>query len=79
VPRKLAAYHSLIAAHVRQQPDATLAELCAWVVTEFGVSVSIGTMWITLRRLGLTLKKSASKRPSEPAPISPKRVAYGTN
>ena len=56
VPRKLAAYHTLIATHVRQQPDATLGELCAWVVTEFGVSVSIGTMWITLRRLGFTLK-----------------------
>jgi transposase len=79
VPRKLAAYHAAIAAHVRGQPDITLAELCAWILAEFGVSVSIGTMWITLRRLGLTLKKSASKLPSGHAPISPKRAAYGTN
>lgn len=76
-PRKLAAHHAAIDAHVRTHPDATLAELCAWLLAEFGVSASIGTMWTTLRRLGLTLKKSASKRPSGGAPTSPKLAASG--
>jgi transposase len=55
--RKLAEHHTAIAARVREHPDATLAELCAWLVSEIGASASIGTMWNTLRRLGLTLKK----------------------
>jgi transposase len=76
-PRKLAAQHDAISAHVRTHPDATLGELCAWLLAEFGVSASIGTMWNTLRRLGLTLKKSASRRPSAPAPISPRRATSG--
>ena len=78
-PRKLAAHHAAISEHVRQHPDATLAELCAWVLAELGVSASIGTMWNTLRRIGLTLKKSASRRPSGRAPISPRRVASGAS
>jgi transposase len=78
-PRKLADHHAAISAHVRTHPDATLAELCAWLLQETGVSASIGTMWNTLRRLGLTLKKSALKRPNGPAPISLKRVACGTS
>jgi len=78
-PRKLAAHHPTIEAHVRQHPDATLAELCAWLLAEFGVSASIGTMWTTLRRLGLTLKKSASKRPNGRAPTSSRRAACGTS
>lgn len=76
-PRKLAAQHGAIAAHVREHPDATLAELCAWLLAEFGVSASIGTMFNTLRRLGQTLKKSVSKRPSGRAPRSPRRVGCG--
>jgi transposase len=55
-PRLLAAHHETISAQVRQHPDATLAELRAWLLGATGVSVSIGTMWNTLRRLGLTLK-----------------------
>ncbi|MBV8869696.1 MAG: winged helix-turn-helix domain-containing protein [Acetobacteraceae bacterium] len=57
-PRKLAAHHDAIAAHVRAHQDATLAELRAWLLAERGVSASIGTMWNTLRRLGLTFKKT---------------------
>lgn len=76
--RKLAAHHAAIAAQVRARPDATLAELCTWLLAEFGVSASLGTMWNTLRRLGLTLKKSASRPPSAPAPTSPRPVGYGT-
>jgi len=78
-PRKLAAYHAAIAAHVGDHPDATLVELCAWLLAEFGVSASIGTMFNTLRRLGQTLKKSVSKRPSGRARRSPRRVDYGAS
>jgi transposase len=78
-PRKLAAHHAAIDAHVREHPDATLAELCAWLLAEFGIAASIGTMFNTLRRLELTLKKSVSKLPSGRAPISPKRGGYGTS
>lgn len=77
-PRKLAAHHAAIAAEVRAHPDATLAELRAWLLAERGVSVSIGTMWNTLRRLGLTLKKSAWKPPSGRAPMSPRHAASGS-
>lgn len=78
-PRKLAAYHAAIEAQVRDHPDATLAELCAWLLAEFGVAASISTMWNTLRRLGQTLKKSVSKRPSGGAPGSPRRAGYGAS
>ena len=78
-PRKIGEHHDALAAHVREHQDATLAELCAWIAAEFGVSVSLGTMWTTLRRLGLTLKKSAWKRANEPAPISPRHVVSGAS
>ncbi len=78
-PRKLAEHHAAIEAHVREHRDATLAELCEWVRTKLGVSVSIGTMWATLRRLGLTLKKSAWKPASARGTTSPRRVASGTS
>jgi transposase len=46
--------------------DWTLQQLCDWVQTEHGIRVGVTTMWKTLARLGLSLKKShsmpASKR-----------------
>ena len=45
-----------IAARVRQEPDMTLAELCAWAPK----SVSDSTMSRVLIGLGLTRKKSRS-------------------
>lgn len=45
-----------ISARVRQQPDLTLAELCAWAPK----SVSDSTMSRALIALGLTRKKSRS-------------------
>jgi transposase len=77
-PRKLAGHHAAIAVHVQANADATLAELCAWLA-EFGVSAGISTMWNTLRRLGLTRKKSASKPPSRRVRISPRHAAYGAS
>jgi transposase len=79
VPCKLASRHTAIAAYVRQHQDATLSELRAWLLSEFGVSASIGTMWNTLRRLGLTLKKRRSRRASAGVPISQKPASSGTS
>lgn len=77
-PRVLAEHHATISAHVGQHPDGTLAELRAWLLGETGISVSTGTMWNTLRRLGLTLKKSsrsgrarARRYRRGPAPLEP--------
>jgi transposase len=78
-PRKLAEHHAAIEAHVREHPDATLSELCAWLLKQTGVSASIGTMWNTLRRLGLTLKKRSLKLPNERAPTLQRRVASGVS
>jgi transposase len=74
---KLAAYHERIAGHVRLHPDITLAELGTWLADELGVRVSMGTVWNTLRRLGLTLKKSTSKPRNAIARISPRHAVYG--
>jgi hypothetical protein len=61
---KLAGRHEAIRAEVARRPDATLEELRAWLLREHGVSASMGLMWNTLARLGLTLKKSRAGRPS---------------
>lgn len=69
-PPRLAGLGEAILNEVRRRPSATLAELRAWLVGTHGVSVSTGTMWLALRRLGLTLKKSPSAPPSRHARIS---------
>jgi transposase len=61
---KLAAHHEAIRAEVARRPDATLGELRAWLLRERQVSASVGLVWNTLARLGLTLKKSRGGRPS---------------
>ena len=47
-----------LAQWVHQTPDATLEELRQRLADRLGLRVSIGTVWNTLRRLKLTLKKS---------------------
>jgi transposase len=63
-PRRLAGLHEAIAAHVRAHDEATLDELRSWLREAHGLSVSMGLMWNTLARLGLTLKKSRSGPPN---------------
>lgn len=46
-----------LAEHVRQDRDATLAELARWAADERGVAVSGPTVCRALRALGLPLKK----------------------
>ena len=74
---KLAAHDEAVRARVLSEPDATLAELQAWLIAERGVKVCVGCLWKRLRRLGLTLKKSRSAPPSRTAPTSPRRAPTG--
>jgi transposase len=66
-PRLLAPHEAALRARVDEADDATLAELRVWLSKERGVSVSPGTVWAAVARLGLTLKKSASGRRSRTA------------
>ena len=77
-PRLLAPHEAALRARVDGADDATLAELRAWLLRERGVSASVGTVWASLARMGLTHKKSASgprsrtdrtwRRPAPPGP-----------
>jgi len=70
-------YEGEITAEVERDPSITLAELRAWLMDTHGVSVSMGTVWNVVRRLGLTLKKSRSVPLSNPEPCRgrPRRLA----
>ncbi len=70
-PRRLGGLHETIVAYVRAHDEAMLDELRAWLREAHGVSVSMGLMWNTLARLGLTLKKSRCGRPSRRVPTWP--------
>jgi transposase len=59
--------------HVREYPDATLAERIA----ALGLRCSVKTMWKTLRRLGWRFKKSHRGLPSKPVPTSLGNAASG--
>jgi transposase len=74
---KLAGYHGAIGAEVARRPDATLAELRAWLLATHGVAASLGLMHRTLARLGLTLKKSRSGPKNRTVPISPNSAPPG--
>lgn len=66
VPPRLQGLEAALVAQVNQAPEQTLSQLCEWVQREHGVRVGVTTMWKTLGRLGLSLKK----RPSMPASSS---------
>jgi transposase len=74
---KLAAHDEALRARVSSEPDATLAELQAWLLAERDMKVSVGCLWKRLRRLGLTLKKSRCAPLSRTAPMSPRRARNG--
>ena len=67
---KLDAYHAALRAQVAAVPDMTIAELRAWLLETYGMSVSHAVMWETLRRLKLTLKKRPGTPPSRSVPTS---------
>jgi transposase len=72
---KLAAHDDALCAQVTSEPDATLAELQAWLID--GIKVSIGCLWKRLRHLGLTLKKSPCAPQSKTGPMSRRRARNG--
>ena len=78
-PPRLAGLDQEIAGHVEQHSSATLADVRAWLASTRGVSVSTGTMWRTLRKLGLTLKKSRSAPPSRRVRMSPPPAISGAD
>ncbi|RJG04939.1 hypothetical protein D3870_09935 [Noviherbaspirillum cavernae] len=67
VPLKLSGLEDVLAARVQAINDQTLEQLCQWLHAEHGVQVSVTTMWKTLARLGLSLKKRRSMPPSRSA------------
>ena len=77
--QKLAPYHDAIRERILVQSDATLDELRAWLLESYGVSVSQGGMWNTLRRLGLMLKKSRGMRLNRMNRTSPSVLTQGGN
>lgn len=60
VPLKLSGLEAALAARVQAINDQTLEQLCQWLHAEHGIKVSVTTMWKTLARLGLSLKKRHS-------------------
>ena len=77
---KLAAHDEALRAGVMSEPDATLAELQAWLMAEHAehnVKVGIGCLWKRLRHLGSTLEKSHCAPPNKTARISPRRATNG--
>ena len=77
VAPRLEPLYAALLARVAEKAAATIGELRAWVAREHGVTVSHPVMWHTLARLGLTLKKSGSGRPSKTVPTLPKRAKPG--
>lgn len=57
---KLSGLEQALAARVAAVNDQTLEQLCQWVKATHGVQVGVTTMWKTLARLGLSLKKKRS-------------------
>ena len=58
VAKKLVGHYEASLERVRLQPDITLSELQGWLLETFGVSSSLGGLWNTLNKLGLSFKKN---------------------
>jgi transposase len=56
---------------IERQPDLTLVQLQDWVRRQERVSLSRSLTWLTLKRLGLGLKKSRST----PKSVTPPKIA----
>lgn len=73
-PRKMGGGHfkldgagcAVLAGFVSQKPDATLEELRLGIASEPGISISIGALWNTLRRMKLSLKKIPDRTRADP-------------
>jgi transposase len=76
---KLSGLLAAIEAQVSRHPDATIAELRAWLRETHKVSASTGLMNKTLATLGLTFKKSPSTQPSKRVRMLPRPASNGAN
>jgi len=74
---KLADLHQAIRQQVAARPDATIAELRAWLLATHEVAVSDGLVCGTLAELDLTLKKSRFARPNRIVLTSPRHGRDG--
>jgi transposase len=74
---KLSELYPAILAQVTSRPDATIAELRAWLLETHKVSASAGLMNKTLAALDLTFKKNPSTPPSKRERTLPRHVSNG--
>jgi transposase len=74
---KLSSLQPAILAQVTSRPDATIAELRAWLLETHKISASTGLMNKTLAALDLTFKKSLSMLPSKPVRTLPRHASNG--
>lgn len=58
---KLAGREDALCARVAEVPDATLAELQAWLRQAHDIELCIGALWNALSRLGLRFKKNRAR------------------
>jgi transposase len=79
VAPKLGGLYAAIEAQVANRPDATIAELRAWLLETHKISASTGLMNKTLAALNLTFKKSLSMPPSRRVRMLPRRVSSGAS
>lgn len=77
VPLRLSGVERALQDEVAAHPDATLAQLCAWVQATHGVAVGLATMSKSLRRFGLTLKKRPARPASRTGAMWPGRAGTG--
>ena len=76
---KLSALHPAIEAQIARRPDATIAELRAWLLETHAISASTGLINKTLAGLDLTFKKSPFTLPSKTVKMLPRRASNGAN
>jgi transposase len=74
---KLSELYPAILSQVTSRPDATIAELRAWLLETHKVSASTGLMNKTLAALDLTFKKNPSTPPSKRERTLPRHVSNG--
>jgi transposase len=76
---KLSGLYPAILAQVASHPDATIAELRAWLLATHKVSASVGLMNKTLAALDLTYKKSPFMPPSKRVRTLPRHALNGAS
>ena len=67
---KLDPHRDYLLSLIEAEPDVTIVEMQDRLLSEAGVSASVGTIWTFLDRAGLTFKKRPPTPPSRSAPTS---------